>query len=310
MTSFIQQGPKLVGSSAVGPAEQGLSVALSADGNIAIIGGWFDNSGDGAAWVFTRSQGIWTQGNKLFGMGAVNGSVGVKQGSSVALSGDGNTALIGGPGDAVFTGAAWVFTRSSGIWNQQGPKLVGIGSAGKAEQGQSVALSSDGNTAILGGLQDNGFTGAAWVFTRSNGIWTQQGPKLVGTGAVGNAEQGRSVALSGDGNTAILGGPSDGGPGQPTGAAWVFVRSNGAWTQLGPKLVGSGAVGGALQGISVALSGDGNTAMLGGHRDNSDAGTAWVFFKCGWWWWCILIEAFSAASAYVRTRISPSSPPP
>jgi hypothetical protein len=37
---------------------------------------------------------------------------------------------------------------------------------------------------------------------------TQQGTKLVGTGAVGAAE-GISVALSGDGNTAIVGGPGD-----------------------------------------------------------------------------------------------------
>jgi len=38
--------------------------------------------------------------------------------------------------------------------------------------------------------------------------FTQQGPKLVGSNAVGNAGQGQSVALSGDGNTAIVGGPS------------------------------------------------------------------------------------------------------
>jgi len=48
--------------------------------------------------------------------------------------------------------------------------------------------------------------------------FTQQGPKLVGTGAVGNAEQGKSVALSGDGNTAIVGGVLDNGG---VGAAWV-----------------------------------------------------------------------------------------
>jgi hypothetical protein len=53
--------------------------------------------------------------------------------------------------------------------------------------------------------------------------FTQQGPKLVGTGAVGD-QQGTSVSLSGDGNTAIAGGPSDN---ENTGAAWVYTRSNG-----------------------------------------------------------------------------------
>jgi hypothetical protein len=46
-------------------------------------------------------------------------------------------------------------------------------------------------------------SGAAWVYTRSGGVWTQQGNKLVGSGAVGfDAQQGISVALSADGNTA------------------------------------------------------------------------------------------------------------
>jgi hypothetical protein len=56
---FIQQGPKLAGTGAVGGAYQGSSVALSADGNTAIVGGWGDNNATGAAWVFTRSGGVW-----------------------------------------------------------------------------------------------------------------------------------------------------------------------------------------------------------------------------------------------------------
>jgi hypothetical protein len=48
-------------------------------------------------------------------------------------------------------------------------------------------LSADGNTAIVGGYYDNTGTGAAWIYTRSTGVWTRQGNKLVGTGAVGNA---------------------------------------------------------------------------------------------------------------------------
>jgi hypothetical protein len=94
-------------------------------------------------------------------------------------------------------------------FTQQGPKLVGT-RAVTASQGYSVALSADGNTAMVGGAFDNSNSGAAWVFTRSNGVWTQQGDKLVGTGAVGPSEQGKSVALSADGNTAIVGGPCDG----------------------------------------------------------------------------------------------------
>ena len=71
--------------------------------------------------------------------------------SSVALSADGDTALVGGPYDDLRTGAAWVFTGSGGAWTQQGSKLVGAGAVGNAAQGVSVALSADGNTAIVGG---------------------------------------------------------------------------------------------------------------------------------------------------------------
>jgi FG-GAP repeat len=197
------------------------------------------------------------QGPKLVGT-EVGGPAIAYQGQSVALSSDGSTAIVGGPDDDRFGngsgGAVWVFTRSNGVWTQQGSKLVANDSVGPAFQGWSVALSADGNTAVVGGDGDNSNIGAAWVYTRSGGVWTQQGSKLVGTGTVGTrALQGQSVALSADGNTAIVGGPFDnydsnsGG----IGAAWVFTNSGGVWTQQGSKLVGSGAVGGAVQGSSV-----------------------------------------------------------
>ena len=282
------QQAKLVGTGVVGGASfQGYSVALSADGNTAIVSGPNDNSQVGAAWVFTRSGAAWTQQAKL----VANDTVGQALfGTGAALSADGNTAIFGGFADNSFTGAAWVFTRTGGVWAQQGPKLVGTGAVGFASQGNSVAVSADGNTAIEGGVGDNGVSrvgvGAAWVFTRSGGVWAQQGPKLVGTSAVGTSQQGSGVALSADGNIAIVGGDCD-NPGANchtdvtpgVGAAWVFTRSLGAWSQQGPKLVGTGATGNASQGFSVALSADGGTAIVGGRSDNTNIGAAWVFIN-------------------------------
>ncbi len=299
-----QLAPKLVGTGAAGLSNQGMSVALSADGSTAIVGGPGPNNADrdrsastgpaGAAWVFTRSGALWTQqGKKLIGTTSENGGGLWSQGASVALAADGNTALVGGPSDNATTGAAWVFTRAGGVWAQQGNKLVGTGGYGSDEppsppgQGMSVALSADGNTAIVGGWRSEG----AWVFTRREGAWRQEGKKLVGSGAVGSARQGTSVALSADGNTALVGGWSDNGK---VGAAWVFTRSGDRWTQQGRKLVGSGAVGSARQGTSVALSADGSTAIVGGPGDNpwdlsvpfglGAAGAAWVFTRNGSAW--------------------------
>jgi hypothetical protein len=302
---WTQQGTKLVGSGAVGIAQQGWSVSLSADGNTAIVGGYADNSNAGAAWVWTRSGGVWTQqGTKLVGSGAV-GNAG--QGYSVSLSADGNTAIVGGPLDNSYAGAAWVWTRSAGVWTQQGTKLVGSGAVGAAYQGISVSLSADGNTAVVGGYYDNSIAGAAWVWMRSAGVWTQQGTKLVGTGAVGMAYQGWSVSLSADGNTAIVGGLGDN---SFAGAAWVWTRSAGVWTQLGTKLVGSGAVGAAQQGWSVSLSADGNTAIVGGFGDNSLAGAAWVWTRSAGVWTqqgTKLVGSGAVGNAYQGASVSLSA---
>jgi hypothetical protein len=283
---WAQQGQMLVGTGGVAPTFQGTSVALSADGNTAIVGGPGDDEAVGAAWIFIRTNDVWTQqGQKLVGTGSVGNFLGgAGQGLSVALSADGNTAIVGGARDNNGVGAVWVFTRSNGMWTQQGQKLVGTGGT-SASQGYSVALSADGNTVIVGGPSDSNELGAAWVFTRNNEVWTQQGQKLYGTGSTGilPAQQGRSVALSADGNTAIVGGPLDFDGVGAVGAAWVFTRSNGAWTQQGQKLVGTGEAGFDQQGTSVALSGDGNTAVVGGPQDVV-AGAVWVFTRSDGTW--------------------------
>ncbi len=181
------------------------------------------------------------QGEKLTGAGDESGAG--EFGSGVALSADGNTALVGGPSDGrapgtcCGPGAAWIFTRTGTSWTQLA-KLTGaeeVSNSGEDSQfGTAVALSADGNTALIGSATDNKGAGAVWVFTRSGTTWSQQGPKLT----VGTSRNffGYSVALSGDGNTAVIGGWGA-GPEERTGAAWVFTRSGGTWTQ-GQKLTG------------------------------------------------------------------------
>ena len=283
--TWTQQGEKLTGSEEIGNGSFfGWSVALSANGNTALIGGEADNEGRGAAWVFTRSGETWTQqGNKLTGRG--EGENPGHFGDSVALSADGNTALIGGSDDSEGVGAAWVFTRAGETWTQQGEKLTGkreIGPYGKF--GSAVALSSDGNTALIGGSHDNEGAGAVWVFTRSGATWMQQGEKLTGSGEINGrygGEFGVSVALSGDGDTALIGGSDDN---EEVGAAWVFTRSGETWTQQGNKLTGSGEVERGYFGVSVALSANGNTALIGGSRDTDWAGAAWLFTRSSETW--------------------------
>ena len=111
-------------------------------------------------------------------------------GVSVALSGDGDTALVGGPGDNGRVGAAWVFTRSGSSWTQQGPKLLASDEVGEGHFGGKVALSADGTTALIGGRGDGGLSGAAWVFTRSGSTLEPAGPQAPGPEANGAADFG------------------------------------------------------------------------------------------------------------------------
>jgi len=284
---FNQQS-KLVGTGAQGVANQGWSVALSADGNTALVGGPADNASLGAAWVYTRTGGIWSQqGVKLTPVGEVTAGV---LGFSVALSSDGNTAVIGAPHDNGNTGGVFIFVRSNGVWTQQGQKLVPGGSTTNNYVGYSVAISGDGNTVLVGAPGYNMNNGAAYIYQRFGTLWLQQSNRLFGTGTMGTVpiNQGDSVALSTDASTALVGGAYDS---SGIGAGWIFVLSAGNYIQQA-KLVGSGyadvpgcsdphCVG---QGASAALSANGNVAALGAPFDNGAAGAVWVFTRAGTTW--------------------------
>jgi len=142
------------------------------------------------------------------------------------LSGDGNTALLGSPTDSTSAaGAALVFTRAGATWTEQ-PELVGSGSVGPiAEQGSSVALSSDGGTALIGGPADNDNLGAVWPFTGSGSVWAQQGPKLVGEAPTVSM----TVALAGTGSGTVTGSgigcPSECSEALPSGSAVTLTAT-------------------------------------------------------------------------------------
>lgn len=290
--SWTQQGPKLT----VGPAEGlgeaqcveeatqcgfGRSVALSADGNTALIGRPSESGFRGAAWVFTRSESKWSQAGEAL-EGGVEETGNGRFGRSVALSADGQTALIGSTRDGADSGAAWVFTRSGSTFAQPGLKLTANEEIGAGHFGRAVTLSSDGSTALIGGPADNAYAGGAWVFTHSATGWDTQGTKLTGgAGENGPGRFGYSVALSAGGETALIGARNDA---EGAGASWVFVRSGPGWVQQGLKLTSSEEEGTGQFGFSVALSATGNTALIGGQHDASSLGAAWLFSRSGTSW--------------------------
>jgi hypothetical protein len=174
-TTWSQQGAKLTPKDASGAAGFfGQSVALSSHGDTALVGGPADGAepcglfqicARGAAWVFTRSGTTWSQqGAKL----TPNDESGFGLfGAGVALSFHGDTALVGGTGDSNGTGAAWIFTRSGTTWAQQGAKLTPSDESGIDRFGFNVALSSNGDTSLVGAPDTAKNVGAAWAFVSS-----------------------------------------------------------------------------------------------------------------------------------------------
>jgi hypothetical protein len=256
----------------------GRSVALSADGDTALVGAPRSRGGEGSAWVFTREGTQWSSApTELISPEA--GPDG-HFGRSVALSFSGETALVGAPGELQGAGRAWVFTSSGTGWIAQPAPLTGTLGEGGGRFGRAVALSGNGEVALVGAPGNTGFVGSASAFARTDGGWIAQGPKLTGAGEVGEGHFGYSVALSEDGSTALVGARDDNGG---TGAAWVFGWSGTEWSEQGPKLTGEGAAGEEF-GYSVALSAAGNTAVIGAPRVAGGAGVAWVYarWSTGW----------------------------
>jgi hypothetical protein len=289
-----RQQQKLAAADGNEDDEFGQSVALSADGATVLIGASEDEGPrglfTGSAYVFTRSDGEWIQQQKLRAPDANDRD---RFGFSISLSASGATALITAPTDenpnGENAGSAYVFRRSGGEWRPQQKLFAGDGDS-EDLFGFSAALSADGTTAVLSASSDedpNGRdAGSAYVFTRSNGEWSQQ-QKL--TAADGNEEDGfgDSVALAADGTTALIGADLDRDPNRElAGSAYVFTRAQGAdgWSQQQKLSAGDG--GGDL-GDSVALSADGATALIGAPTNDQNggfAGAAYVFKRSDGGW--------------------------
>ena len=275
ITNLPQNGnltDSLMGSDHSGYAGQGYSVFVTANGNRAISGAPFDNGNNGAAFVFSETNGVWSEnGSKI----TVSDNIGAAQfGSSVSASADGTTLAVGGPADNSGNGAVWIFTRGAGFTEQS--KLLVSDNIGAAGFGGNIALSANGNTLIAAGQSDNNGIGAVWVFTRANGVWST-GTKITTllSDNIGTPGWGSAVCISYDGLTAFIGGNLDN---SGVGAAWAMSYNGTSWTEQA-KLVGTGNTGASGQGSSLATGLKGNTLLSGAPNDNAGTGAVWVFTR-------------------------------
>jgi len=257
-----------------GAESDGFGCWVAMDGDYTVVGARGDDdngNASGSAYILHRSGLSWTQTAKLT---PSDGAEMDRFGHAVSISGD--YALVDAHLDddnGEDSGSAYVFRRSGATWTEMA-KLTPDDGAADDQFGYSLGISGD--YALVGSpFDDNGeYSGSAYVFQRSGDAWAQAA-KLTASDADAEDAFGFNVSISGD--LALVGSPQDDDNGHNAGAAYVFQRSGGSWTQVAKLSANDGAEGDAL-GLAVAISG--NTALVGAFGDDDNghqAGAAYVF---------------------------------
>lgn len=193
-------------------------------------------------------------------------------GYSVSI--DEDYAIAGAIGANNYVGAAYIFEYDGTTWTEQTELLVSGGGTAGDNFGYSVSI--NGDSALVGAPGYNGWTGAAYVFTRTGTTWAQQA-KLTASDGITADEFGFSVSLSGD---YAIAGASYAGNGW-SGSAYVFKRTGTTWAQEA-KLTASDGAAQDQFGWSVSIYGD--SAIVGSVYDDSRTGSAYVFTRSGTTW--------------------------
>ena len=304
-----QQQAYLKASNPEASDQFGYAVAIS--GDTIVVGSRFEdsdsiiingdetnnlNQGSGAAYVFTRSAGIWSQQAYLK---AANSKRFDNFGFSVATSG--NTVVVGAPSedsnsigvnnddvnvDASNSGAVYVFTRTGISWQQQA-YIKASNTDENDNFGTAIAIDTD--TIVVGASSEDGTdtgvngdqtgntaynSGAVYVFTRAANTWAQQAYLKTSNSATGD-NFGGSVAISGD--NIIIGSHFQSDGASASGAAYAFNRSSNTWSQQA-FLKASNLGDSDFFGSSVAISG--NKAIVGAYLEDgitSNSGAAYLF---------------------------------
>ncbi len=293
-----------------GGASQEFGRALALDGDTLVVGTDKVGGGQGAAYVFVRSGGTWSAGQKLT---AGDGLAGDGFGHSIALQGD--DLLIGAPwtGDlGVEAGSVYLFERNGATWTESA-ELHAFDGSQYDWFGRAVEL--DGDTLAVSATSADGIqpgTGAAYVFVRSGSAWTLE-DKLFAPDGQTSDYLGQSLAL--DGDTVVLGSPLCTVAGVPVGAACAFSRTGTSWS-FDEKLLAPDGVDGDGFGTSLAIAGD--TLIAGAAADDDVSlygGSAYHYQRQGGSWMlsCKLLpteatSGFAAQSAIDGGTFVLSSP--
>ncbi|CAM3953390.1 FG-GAP repeat protein [Vibrio aquimaris] len=292
--------------------EFGFSVSLSRNGELLVVGAPFEQSNatginssgssdnslvqPGAAYIFRFENNRWNQEAYVK---ASNTGEGHYFGMNVSMSSDGNTLAVAAPGErtnGINAGAVYVYRFNAGAWGEEAI-LRGSNTETSDFFGNSLALSGDGNTLVVGATEEASLStgingdqgndpmltedaGAAYLFRFQGGSWIQEAYIKASNTNAGD-RFGSSVALSNDGNVLAVGATNEQSDstevniGQlnndltEAGAVYIYKFTT-SWAQeayLKPLNTGSGD----LFGSSVSLSSDGNILAVGASGESSNS---------------------------------------
>lgn len=277
----------------------GISLSLSADGNVLAVGAEGDDSGavgvnpdpkdksapeSGAVYLYARSDSSWTHSAYLK---ASNTDILDHFGGAVALSAAGTTLAVGAywesaaaddPADnsADSAGAVYIFRHEGGSWTQSDYVKPSSAEFGAGDDfGSAVSLSGDGTALAVGAAGDDDYAGSAYLFSSQGGKF-EQNARLVAYAHVAGDEFGDALQLSPDGTrlavgAALASGQKDDDESLPeAGAVYLFdIDLDLSW-YLSLAVQAPHADAGDRLGRSLAWTNEG-TLIIGATRESSAA---------------------------------------
>lgn len=258
-------------------ANFGSSVSLSSDGSVLAVGAqrgtgaWTQS---GTAYVYDWDGTNWVKRPGDTGgiyIDSYDGGFYKWFGSGIALSGDGNFLAVGQRdstyGSTLQTGRVLFYTWNGTSWSQ-GPVLTANDAGGFDLYGASVALTSDGNTLVVGASYwDDTFQnqGKVYIYDYTGGNWvlrnTLTSPNPSATGIFGFGSE-----ISDNGDVLVVGEAGWDGTQTNQGAVHIYDRDGASWvlrtTIVGDDLPGEVSAN-PLFGVGIGLNGAGDYMLVG-----------------------------------------------
>ncbi len=273
----------------------GYTVSSSSDGATIITGAEAATIGSlshcGMAYIYK-----WNSGTSSWGETKITSSDKAAYdnfGRSVSISGNGQTALVGAYRKNNYNGAAYIYKWNSGT-SSWGETKITPSDGGNNSFGQSVDISGNGENVIIGAwgnFNNSSCMGAAYIYKWNSGTSSWGETKITSSDRAIRDNFGYSVSISDDGQTALVGAR---GKNSSRGAAYIYKWNSGTSSWGETKITPSDSSENDYFAQSVSISGDGQTAIIRGFRNNNPG--VLYFYKWN-----------SGTSSWGETKITPSN---